>query len=321
MNNWTEVTIWTTSAGIDAVTGMLMDLGIDGFVIEDAQDFADFLKDTEIYWDYVDEELSKEKQEAETNVKIYVEDSPEGAELLAQVDVGLAAIRTRDAEGAFGRCVTELASIRREDWENNWKQYFKPFAVGEKFIIKPSWETCDNPDGRIVLEIDPSSSFGTGTHNTTQLCICELERLVKPGDRLLDMGCGSGILSVAARLLGASDIGAADIDPNAVNIARENAEKNGFELTTYVGDVTGDAALDEQIGGGYDIIVANIVADVIMGMQEILKRKLKDDGTLIVSGIIAPRADEVQESLLGAGFVLRNRQQSGDWVAMTLTKH
>ena len=215
----------------------------------------------------------------------------------------------------------ELASIRREDWENNWKQYFKPFAVGEKFIIKPSWETCDNLDGRIVLEIDPSSSFGTGTHNTTQLCICELERLVKPGDRLLDMGCGSGILSVAARLLGASDIGAADIDPNAVNIARENAEKNGFELTTYVGDVTGDAALDEQIGGGYDIIVANIVADVIMGMQEILKRKLKDDGTLIVSGIIAPRADEVQESLLGAGFVLRNRQQSGDWVAMTLTKH
>ena len=321
MNNWTEVTIWTTSAGIDAVTGMLMDLGIDGFVIEDAQDFADFLKDTEIYGDYVDEELSKEKQEAETNVKIYVEDSPEGAELLAQVDAGLAAIRTRDAEGAFGRCVTELASIRREDWENNWKQYFKPFAVGEKFIIKPSWETCDNLDGRIVLEIDPSSSFGTGTHNTTQLCICELERLVKPGDRLLDMGCGSGILSVAARLLGASDIGAADIDPNAVNIARENAEKNGFELTTYVGDVTGDAALDEQIGGGYDIIVANIVADVIMGMQEILKRKLKDDGTLIVSGIIAPRADEVQESLLGAGFVLRNRQQSGDWVAMTLTKH
>ena len=321
MNNWTEVTIWTTSAGIDAVTGMLMDLGIDGFVIEDAQDFADFLKDTEIYWDYVDEELSKEKQEAETNVKIYVEDSPEGAELLAQVDAGLAAIRTRDAEGAFGRCVTELASIRREDWENNWKQYFKPFAVGEKFIIKPSWETCDNLDGRIVLEIDPSSSFGTGTHNTTQLCICELERLVKPGDRLLDMGCGSGILSVAARLLGAADIAAADIDPNAVNIARENAEKNGFELTTYVGDVTGDAALDEQIGGGYDIIVANIVADVIMGMQEILKRKLKDDGTLIVSGIIAPRADEVQESLLGAGFVLRNRQQSGDWVAMTLTKH
>lgn len=320
VNNWTEVTIWTTTPGIDAVTGMLMDLGITGFVIEDAQDFADFLKDTEIYWDYVDEELSKEKSAAETNVKIYIEQTPEGAELLAQVDAGLAAIRARDEEHVFGRCESELASLRREDWENNWKQYFKPFKVGEQFIIKPSWETCEDTEGRIVLEIDPSSSFGTGTHATTQLCICELEKLVKRGMRLLDMGCGSGILSVASRLLGAADISAADIDPNAVNIAKENAQKNGFELIGYVGDVTNDSALDEQIGGDYDIIVANIVADVIMGMQDILKRKLKDDGMLIVSGIIAPRADEVQESLLGAGFELVNRQQSGDWVAMTLVK-
>lgn len=319
MENWTEVTIWTTTQGIDAVTGMLMDLGIDGFVIEDAQDFADFLKDTEIYWDYVDEDLSKEKASAETNIKIYIEESPAGAELLAQVDAGLSALRQRDTQKQFGRCETELTSLRREDWENNWKQYFKPFAVGERFIIKPSWESCEQTGGRIVLEIDPSSSFGTGSHNTTQLCICELERLVKPGDRLLDMGCGSGILSVAARLLGAEDISAADIDPNAVNIARENAEKNGFDLKTYIGDVTKDEQLNREIGGEYDIIVANIVADVIMGMQDILKQKLKDDGTLIVSGIIAPRADEVQESLLGAGFVLQERKQSGDWVAMTLT--
>ena len=168
------------------------------------------------------------------------------------------------------------------------------------------------------MEIDPSSSFGTGTHNTTQLCICELERLVKSGDRLLDMGCGSGILSVAAHMLGAEDVTAVDIDPNAVRIAAENAEKNGFALHTGVGDVIGDAELSAHIGGDYDIIVANIVADVIMGMQDILKSKLKREGTLIVSGIIAPRADEVQASLLGAGFVLDRRDQSGDWVAMTL---
>lgn len=318
MNNWTEVTIWTSTTGIDAVTGMLMDLGIDGFVIEDAQDFADFLQDTEIYWDYVDESLAKEKKDTETNVKIYVEDSPAGAELLAQVNAGLAGLRARDEAHAFGRCVTELASIRQEDWENNWKQYFKPFRVGQTFLIKPSWETCEPEEGRRILEIDPSSSFGTGTHNTTQLCICELERLVRPGDRLLDMGCGSGILSVAAHMLGASDIAAVDIDPNAVKIAAENAEKNGFSLRTHVGDVIGDAALSEEIGGSYDIIVANIVADVIMGMQYILKDKLKPEGTLIVSGIIAPRADEVQQSLLDAGFVLDRRDQSGDWVAMTL---
>lgn len=321
MNNWTEVKIWTTTPGIDAVTGMLMDLGITGFVIEDAQDFADFLEDTEIYWDYVDEKLSEEKKSAETNVTIYVEDSAEGAELLAQVDAGLAALRARDTEHAFGRCVSELTSLRREDWENNWKQYFKPFPVGERFIIKPSWETCENPEGRTILEIDPSSSFGTGSHNTTQLCICELEGLVKVGDRLLDMGCGSGILAVAAHLLGAEDITAVDIDPNAIRIAQENAEKNGFALRAYAGDVTSDAELDETIGAEYDVIVANIVADVIMGMREILRDKLKEDGTLIVSGIIAPRADEVQESLTQAGLILRKREQSGDWVAMTLTRH
>ena len=320
MNNWTEVKIWTTTPGIDAVTGMLMDLGITGFVIEDAQDFADFLEDTEIYWDYVDEKLSEEKKSAETNVTIYVEDSAEGAELLAQVDAGLAALRARDTEHVFGRCESELTSLRREDWENNWKQYFKPFPVGERFIIKPSWETCENPDGRTVLEIDPSSSFGTGSHNTTQLCICELEGLVKPGDRLLDMGCGSGILAVAAHLLGAEDITAVDIDPNAIHIAQENAEKNGFALRAYAGDVTSDAELDAAIGGEYDVIVANIVADVIMGMREILRDKLKGDGTLVVSGIIAPRADEVQESLIQAGLLLQKREQSGDWVAMTLTR-
>lgn len=318
MNNWTEVTIWTSAAGIDVVTGMLMDLGIDGFVIEDARDFAEFLQGTELYWDYVDEDLAKNKKDTETNVKIYAEDSPVGAELLAQVNAGLAAIRARDAAHEFGRCIAQLAAIRQEDWENNWKQYFKPFCVGQKFIIKPSWETCEAEDGRMVLEIDPSSSFGTGTHNTTQLCICELERLVKKGDRLLDMGCGSGILSVAAKLLGASDIAAADIDPNAVRIAAENAEKNGFSLRTHVGDVTTDAALSHAIGEGYDIIVANIVADVIMGMQLVLKEKLNPDGVLIVSGIIAPRADEVQQSLLQAGFVLDRRDQSNDWVSMTL---
>ena len=141
---------------------------------------------------------------------------------------------------------------------------------------------------------------------------------MKPGARLLDMGCGSGILSVAAHMLGAEDVTAVDIDPNAVRIAAENAEKNGFALHTGVGDVIGDAELSARIGGEYDIIVANIVADVIMGMQDILKSKLKREGTLIVSGIIAPRADEVQASLLGAGFVLDRRDQSGDWVAMTL---
>lgn len=316
--NWTEATIWTSTAGLDSVTGMLMDLGIDGFVIEDAQDFADFLEDTEIYWDYVDEDLVKEKSEGETNVKIYLEDSPKGLETLSQVRDALRALKASDTENQLGRMEIELSTVRQEDWENNWKQYFKPFKVGEKFVIKPSWETYDEETQRIILEIDPSSSFGTGTHNTTQLCICQLEQLVKPGDKLLDMGCGSGILSVAASLLGAKDITAVDIDPNSIKISLENAEKNGMQLKTFLGDVIHDKKLADEIGCGYDIIVANIVADVIMGMQGILKGKLKPTGTLVVSGIIAPRADEVQHSLEQAGFRTEERRQSGDWVALRL---
>lgn len=281
----------------------LAELGVGGMSIENERDFHDFLENNRACWDYVDEAL-EESFSGVSRVKFWLSCDAEGEKVLAAVRAAGYSVETR--------------VIADEDWENNWKQYFKPFRVGETFLIKPSWEQCEPEEGRRILEIDPSSSFGTGTHNTTQLCICELERLVKPGARLLDMGCGSGILSVAAHMLGAEDVTAVDIDPNAVRIAAENAEKNGFALHTGVGDVIGDAELSARIGGEYDIIVANIVADVIMGMQDILKSKLKREGTLIVSGIIAPRADEVQASLLGAGFVLDRRDQSGDWVAMTL---
>lgn len=316
--NWTEATIWTSTTALDIVTNMLMDMDVEGFVIEDAQDFADFLEDTEIYWDYVDEDLVKQKSEAETNIKIYLEDSPKGLETLSQIKSGLLSLKADDTENGYGRLEVELSTVRQEDWENNWKQFFKPFKVGEKFVIKPSWETYDEQTDRIILEIDPSSSFGTGTHNTTQLCICQLEKLIKPGDRLLDMGCGSGILSVAASLLGAADITAVDIDANSIKISLENAEKNNIGLKTFLGDVIRDKKLESDIGSGFDVIVANIVADVIMGMQETFKSKLKPDGILIVSGIIAPRADEVQDSLVNAGFDVLERHQSGDWVALQL---
>ena len=313
MNNWTEVTIWTSTAGIDAVTGMLMDLGIDGFVIEDSQDFEDFLHDTEIYWDYVDEKLSQEKKDAETNVKIYVEDSPAGAEMLAQVNAGLAELRARDTEKAFGRCVTELASIRQEDWENNWKQYFKPFRVGETFLIKPSWEQCEPEEGRRILEIDPSSSFGTGTHNTTQLCICELERLVKSGDRLLDMGCGSGILSMAALLLGAASATGVDIDPLAVKTAIENGQRNGMQPPRYT-MVEGD--LTKGMSGQYDVVLANIVADAIIALSPAIPAFLKPNGVYIVSGIIDTREADVLPVLAQCGFTVVQRREQGGWVCL-----
>ena len=314
--DWIKVSIFTTSEGIEPLSGRLYQLGITGLEIEDEKDFKDFLENNKQYWDYVDDELIKEK-EGETEVIAYVSDNAAGHEMLMAIRNTVAEMKQLDDENEFGRLEIHIDNMKEEDWANNWKQYFKPFPVGEKLYIRPSWEHDEPEAGRTVLEIDPESSFGTGQHHTTRLCL-ELMESEAAGSKMLDMGCGSGILSVAAHMLGAEDVTAVDIDPNAVRIAAENAEKNGFALHTGVGDVIGDAELSARIGGDYDIIVANIVADVIMGMQDILKSKLKREGTLIVSGIIAPRADEVQASLLGAGFVLDRRDQSGDWVAMTL---
>ena len=210
---------------------------------------------------------------------------------------------------------------RQEDWEWGWKQYFKPFPVGEKFLIKPSWETVDDPGARQILEIDPASSFGTGTHDTTQLCITMLEKTVKGGEKLLDMGTGSGILAIAAGMLGANPEVAVDIDEHCLTCALENAERNGVTIKkTLHGDALRDQKLAEEIGGGYDIICANIVADIIIGMAPMFFEKLKEGGTLITSGIIEERADEVGQALEQAGFRLTDRQVSNGWAAFTAVR-
>lgn len=320
MNNWTEVTIWTSTAGIDAVTGMLMDLGIDGFVIEDSQDFEDFLHDTEIYWDYVDEKLSQEKKDAETNVKIYVEDSPAGAEMLAQVNAGLAELRARDTEKAFGRCVTELASIRQEDWENNWKQYYQPLPIGEKLLVVPEWLHPENPEHRVEVLLDPGMIFGTGAHASTQMCMRELERAIQGGERVLDLGSGSGILSITAILLGAAHATGVDIDPKAEDIARENAAINQIfadRFTAVTGDVIGDKAMMESLKGHYDVVLANIVADVIIPLSRVVPEFLQEDSIFICSGILNTRLPEVLDALEKNGLQILSTEQQEDWCRVT----
>ncbi|MFA9380353.1 MAG: 50S ribosomal protein L11 methyltransferase, partial [Acetanaerobacterium sp.] len=288
--NFTKVKITTTSSGAEVVTGALMCLGITGFEIEDAQDFERFLSENSPRWDYVDDTLMSLRN-IKTSVSVYLADNAQGRDMLADVQAALGALHAQDEEGALGSLSAELCGVREEDWANNWKQYFKPIEVGERFIICPSWEECRNEDGRIVLEIDPSSSFGTGGHHTTQLCIGQLERLVHPGAQVLDMGCGSGILSAAALLLGAAHVTAVDIDEGAVNTARDNVRKNGFEddrLTALCGNVLEDEGLADRLRGKrYDVIVANIVADVIIPMGGLLESLLLGDGTLICSGILA----------------------------------
>ncbi len=316
--DWTEVTIFTTTAGIDVVTDLLDALHIEGYALEDAADFEEFLHDTEIYWDYVDEELCKNLRGQETKIKIYLPGDESGEAQLAELNRLLAEKKEQDAENAWGRLTTETAVTRQEDWEWGWKQYFKPFPVGETFLIKPSWEKVDDPQGRRILEIDPASSFGTGSHDTTQLCMAALERTIKGGERLLDMGTGSGILAIAAGMLGAKPETVVDIDPHCLTCAQENAERNGVTLgKALCGDALRDPALVEEIGSDYDVICANIVADIIIGMAPMFAEKLVPGGTLITSGIIAPRADEVGEALEKAGFTLLDRAESSDWAAFT----
>ena len=319
--DWKEVAIYTTTAGIGPVEAVLDDNGIEGYVLEDAADFEEFLKDTEIYWDYVDEDLVREKRAQETCLKIYLPDNEEGAKQYADLCRALENLKARDTGHAWGRLCTETALTRQEDWEWGWKQYFKPFPVGKTFMIKPSWETVDDPQGRRILEIDPASSFGTGSHDTTQLCMTALEECVHPGDKLLDMGTGSGILAIAAAMLGADVQTVVDIDENCLRTAQENAEKNHVSIgRSLCGDALRDPALAQEIGAGYDIIVANIVADIIIGMVPMFYEKLVSGGTLICSGILNERADEVRAALERTGFVTLHHANSTDWSAFSAKK-
>lgn len=318
--NWIETQIITASAGVDALCAMLTDLGIKGFSIADPADFQEFLQNKEGKWDYIDQDLLGMAQ-GDTTVTVYLPDNAQGAEQLVALRAMLAQIHARDDAQLFGTLELTLKNVREEDWANNWKQYFKPFTVGERLLIKPSWETCENPRNRAVLEIDPASSFGTGQHHTTRLCLELLEQLMHPGDRVLDLGCGSGILSIGALLLGASGATAVDIEENAAATATENARKNHIDPTLYrvfCGNVLEDETLCREIGDGYDLICANIVADVLIAMKQLFRQFLRPEGTLIVSGIIMERRDEVLDQLKSAGFTLLEVREKEGWAAASL---
>lgn len=219
---WIQITIYTTSAGIEPVSGRLYQLGITGVEIEDEAEFYTFLEENRQSWDYVDEDLVKQMA-GETRIKIYVSDNAAGHDMLRAVQESLRQLKEMDEKQEYGSLKTALSNMDEEDWANNWKQYFKPLTVGEKILICPEWETVEKNSERIVFSIDPGMSFGTGSHHTTQLCIEELEQYITPETGLLDLGCGSGILSIISLLLGAKDATAVDIDPNAVDIAYRNA--------------------------------------------------------------------------------------------------
>ena len=316
--NWIEVNIYTTTEGIDPVCGCLLGIGVTGFVIKDAKDFEEFLADKTGNWDYIDDDLMN-LRDCETCVTVYLPDDSQGADMLSALRSEMSALASRDENKAFGRLAAELSNVREEDWANNWKQYFKPMTVGEKLVIKPSWEDYDKNDDRTILEIDPASSFGTGQHNTTRLCLELIEKNLRNGDRVLDLGCGSGILSIAAVLLGAEEVTAVDISQNSVETAKENAAKNNIPVekyTAYCGDIISNEKLVEKIGGGFDLIAANIVADVLIAMSPLFEKFVKSGGTLILSGIITERADEVVEAVKSKGYTMLELREKDGWAAV-----
>jgi len=320
--NWIQTEIFTATDGIDELCAYLLDIGIKGFVIKDSNDFQEFLDNKSGNWDYIDEDLMN-LSNCETSITVYIPDDTQGAEMIISLKSLLKNLKANDVQGRFGRLELEFSNVKEEDWANNWKQYFKPLKVGNKLLIKPSWEEYNNTDNRTILEIDPASSFGTGQHNTTKLCLEFLENCLNVGDKVLDLGCGSGILSIGAMLLGADSVTAVDIEDHSVKTAIENAQKNGIstdKYTAYCGNIIDDEELSNRLGTGYDIITANIVADVLIAMKDYFYKYLKDDGILIISGIIDSRKNQVINEVVSANFKVVDIKELDNWVSVKLIK-
>ena len=317
--NWLELHIDTTHAGLEPVETLLSSLGIDGVVIDDETEFQDFLENNHQYWDYVDEDLEKEMQ-GKSRVTFYLQADEEGFAKMGEVRIALENLK-KTAQ-ACGTLLMTMDSLQDADWENNWKQYYKPMEIGERLLVIPQWEQEDPKvrkaleGGRVPLILEPGLTFGTGSHATTRLCLTALEQAVQGGEKVLDLGCGSGILSIAALKLGAASALAVDIDDKCLDVAYENAAMNGIGRDTYtvkVGDILSDEALRAEIGGGYDVVLANIVADVIIGLAPMVRSLLGEQGVFLCSGIIDDRAQEVLEKLKADGWDVPEQRQCEGW--------
>lgn len=309
--NWIEVSIYTTSQAIEQITGFLYELGITGLIIEDASDIAEFLESNDKSWDYVDDELIK-KCDDEPCVKFYISDDIQGKEKLALVSNGIAKLKKLKDEIDLGRLEIKIANVSEADWANNWKKYYKPLKIGEKIVIKPSWEEYKADDGDLVVDMDPGMAFGTGTHETTYMCIELLQKYINCDDIVFDIGCGSGILSIASAMLGSKEVTGVDFDSVAVAVAKDNVNKNKLEDKVKIkcGDLT------DVIEGKANIIVANIIADVIIKLTNDIQNFIIPNGIFISSGIIKERMEDVKSALTNKNYEILETVTKGEWVAI-----
>lgn len=338
--DWIKIKIDTSKRGIDFVSAIFEDCGIESLEIEDNEEFLEVLEQTRPHWDFVEDELYQEKIKTCT-VSAYLANNAGGQETLKLIESKINQAKQNaqnKKDKIYGSLEIYTAILNEEDWAENWKKYFRPIPVGENILICPEWE--DVPEEykeRVVFKIDPGMSFGTGTHETTRLCVAALERYIKRGDLILDLGCGSGILSIIALLLGAEFAAAADIDENSARIAQDNARANNILLENYkvyAGNLLKDKKLLEKISRcrveqnsylqndfiKYNIILMNIIPDVIIPLLPVVKDLLSEGGVCILSGIIEKYLPDIERECESNGFKIAEKTSENDWQCVVIKR-
>lgn len=305
---WAEITIKTTTEAVEAITNILYEQNVGGVSIEDPKDFK-FQKKHEYDWDFVEEEIFNSGYDG-VIIKTYITEERDVSDDIKLIKEKIEGLKEFGID--VGEAIVELSQVDEEDWANEWKNYYKPTKIGEKIVVKPTWEDYEANDTDLIIELDPGMAFGTGTHETTSMCIRELEKYVKPESKVFDIGCGSGILAIAAAKLGAKDVLAVDLDEVAVKVSKENIELNKVEGS--INALHGN--LMEVVKDKADIVVANIIADIIKILAKDIKQFMKDDAVFISSGIIHAKVDEVKEALTKNGLEIVHVESLGEWNAI-----
>jgi len=312
---WNKYRLATTTEAVDLISYTLAEMGIEGIEIEDKVPLSEEDKKRM----FIDLLPDLEEDDGKAYVSFYIEPEKDHDSTLEEV---LAAVRELADFVDIGEATIEKSQTEDIDWMNNWKKYWKPFKVDEHIIIKPTWETVEDvPEDTLVVELDPGTAFGTGTHHTTRLCITQLKKYMQPGQSVLDVGCGSGILSIIALLLGAKEASATDVDVHAVEAALENAGVNGIQSDVYTvltGDVISDENFRHTVGEHkFDMVLANIFAEIIIPLSGVVKEMMKPGALFITSGIIDEREEDVRKALTENGFEIMEVTHSGGWVSFT----